>query len=132
MTDATPAGPANLPALRAPSEEETERNERLVEEGFWPKLRASLHRLPFAGDLLAAYYAATDRTSPWRAKATLLAALAYFVMPADLLPDFVIGLGFTDDATVLMAAIQAVRGSIRPEHREKAEAALRRERERAG
>jgi uncharacterized membrane protein YkvA (DUF1232 family) len=125
----TEARNASLPAV-VPTVEETERNERVVDEGFWPKLRAQLHRLPFADELLAAYFAATDRRTPWRVKATLFGALAYFVMPADMIPDFLLALGFTDDAAVLMAAIHAVRSSILPEHRERAKAAIEEERAR--
>jgi uncharacterized membrane protein YkvA (DUF1232 family) len=57
-------------------------------------------------------------------RVTLFAALAYFVMPADLIPDIVIGLGFTDDAAVLAAALKTLAGHIRPRHREQARQAL--------
>jgi uncharacterized membrane protein YkvA (DUF1232 family) len=40
-------------------------------------------------------------------------------------PDFIFALGFVDDASVLMAALAAVRGAIREEHREAARRALR-------
>ena len=45
-------------------------------------------------------------------------------MPADMIPDFIVGLGFTDDAAVLAAAIAAIRGHIKPAHREAARATL--------
>jgi uncharacterized membrane protein YkvA (DUF1232 family) len=53
-------------------------------------------------------------------KAILLGALAYFIMPADLIPDIIAGLGFTDDLTVLSAAFGMVRGHVTPEHRQRA------------
>jgi uncharacterized membrane protein YkvA (DUF1232 family) len=59
-----------------------------------------------------------------RVKGVLLAALAYFVIPTDVIPDFVAGLGFTDDAAVLAAAISMVARHITPLHRERARAAL--------
>ncbi len=37
-------------------------------------------------------------------------------MPSDVIPDFIAGLGYTDDASVLAAAIAAVRSSLKPEH----------------
>ncbi len=43
-----------------------------------------------------------------------MAALAYFVLPIDVIPDFIAGFGFTDDAAVLYAAIRSVASSIRP------------------
>ena len=57
-------------------------------------------------------------------RATLLAALAYFVLPLDFIPDFILGIGFGDDLAVLMAAIAAVRGNITEEHRIAARNAL--------
>ena len=47
----------------------------------------------------------------------MLAALGYFVLPVDVIPDFVLGLGFTDDIAVLTAAITAVSAHITPAHR---------------
>ena len=56
----------------------------------------------------------------------LLAALAYFVLPTDFIPDFLPGLGFTDDAAVIAAAVALARRSIKPEHREAARAQIER------
>jgi hypothetical protein len=56
------------------------KQERLRRE-FWPKLKRNLARLPFAEDLLAAYFCALDPTTPVRSKAILLGALA---VPEDL------------------------------------------------
>jgi uncharacterized membrane protein YkvA (DUF1232 family) len=64
------------------------RDEERVRRGFWPKLKRVAARLPFAEDVLAAYYCAFDRQSPLQVKAALLAALAYFVAPVDVLPTF--------------------------------------------
>ncbi len=54
----------------------------------------------------------------------LLGAIAYFVLPADMIPDILAGLGFTDDASVLAAAIAAVGRHIRPHHRIRARTRL--------
>lgn len=96
-------------------------NEETVRRRFWAKLRRNLGRIPFAPDFLAAYYCAIDPQTPAKVRAVLLAALAYFVLPVDLIPDFVTGLGFTDDITVLVAAISTVRGHISDAHRRRAE-----------
>ena len=56
-----------------------------------------------------------------------MGALAYFIMPADVIPDFIAGLGYTDDAAVLIAAIKAIRDHLRPEHRDKARKFLEKE-----
>lgn len=93
-----------------------QRNERLA-RGLVPKLARLAGKLPFADDLAAAYYAARDPLTPVKAKAVLFGAAAYFVMPADLVPDVVVGLGFTDDATVLATALSVVGMHVKERHR---------------
>jgi uncharacterized membrane protein YkvA (DUF1232 family) len=100
------------------------RDEARVRRDFWSKAKRVAARLPFAEDLLAAYYCAFDRATPLQVRATLVAALAYFVLPFDFLPDLLPLLGFTDDAAVLLAVVRMVAGHMRPEHREAARAAL--------
>ena len=93
------------------------RDEARVRRGFWPKLRRHAAQLPFAEDLVAAYYCAFDRRTPRRVQVILLGALAYFVLPFDFVPDMLPIIGFTDDAAVLATAIQVVAAHITPEHR---------------
>jgi uncharacterized membrane protein YkvA (DUF1232 family) len=83
-------------------------------------------KLPFAEDLLAAYYCAFDRETPRHVQVALLGALAYFILPFDFVPDMLPILGFTDDAAVLATAIRMVANNITPEHRDAARAALKR------
>ena len=97
-----------------------------VRRRFWVKLKQVVARLPFAEDLLAAYYCAFDRETPRHVQVALLGALAYFVLPFDFIPDVMPVLGFTDDAAVLATAIRMVASNITPEHREAARAALKR------
>jgi uncharacterized membrane protein YkvA (DUF1232 family) len=99
-------------------------HERIVREGFWRKLRRLIGRIPFAEDLVAAYYCATDPATPLFARATLLGAVAYFVMPIDAIPDALAIVGFTDDATVLAAAIAVAGANILACHREAARRVL--------
>lgn len=101
-----------------------ERNERLA-RGVIPKLMRVIGRVPFADDLVSAWYAARDPLTPVKAKAVLFAAVAYFVMPVDALPDMVIGLGFTDDATVLATALGVVGMYVKERHRRMARRLLR-------
>src|SRR4051812_38845043 len=102
-------------------------DEARVRAGFWGKARQVASRLPFAEDLLAAYYCAFDRTTPLQVQAALLGALAYFVLPFDAVPDVLPLLGYSDDAAVLVAAMRLVATHIRPEHREAARRALARD-----
>ncbi len=95
-----------------------------VEKGFWPKLRKVARRIPFSEDLVAVYYCAMDGETPLRVRATLLGALAYFILPLDGIPDLIAGLGFTDDAAVLAIAIRMVASHMKPKHRDQARRAL--------
>ncbi|HEX6144573.1 MAG TPA: YkvA family protein [Geminicoccaceae bacterium] len=112
----TPQDVMDLPVAKAPPEPER----------FWRKLRRSLARLPFAEDLVAAWYCALDRDTPPYVRTVLAGALAYFMLPADVIPDVLAGLGFTDDASVLAAAIAAVGRHMQPKHRQQARTALER------
>ncbi|MCA6111755.1 YkvA family protein [Bradyrhizobium cenepequi] len=97
-----------------------------VRRRFWIKLKRVVAKLPFAEDLLAAYYCAFDKETPRHVQASLLGAIAYFILPFDFMADVMPILGFTDDAAILAAAIRMVASHITPEHREAARAALKR------
>ena len=101
-----------------------EKREKKVRAGFWPVLRKAAKHLPFARDVVASYYCAFDPDTPMRAKGILLAALAYFVLPFDAVPDILALVGFSDDIAVLAAAMALIRGNLKPIHYEKADAAL--------
>jgi len=102
------------------------REQAYVRRGFWSKLRRFASALPFAEDLLAAYYCAFDRETPRHVQAALIGALAYFVLPFDVIPDMMPVLGFTDDAAVLATAVKLVSSHMRPEHRDAARQAIAR------
>lgn len=91
---------------------------------FWRKTRQLAAKLPFAEDLVAAYYCAFDHETPLSVKTTLFGALAYFVLPTDIIPDVLPLIGFTDDAAVLATAIKLVSSHMKPVHRDAARAAL--------
>ena len=101
-----------------------ERNERIA-RGLAPKLLRVAGKIPFADDIAAAWYAARDPLTPLKAKGVLFAAAAYFVMPVDMVPDFIAGLGFTDDATVLATALGVVGMYVKDRHRAAARKLLR-------
>ncbi len=101
--------------------------ERKVRRDFWAKLKRFAGMVPFVEDLVAAYYCALDRETPLRVKGILLAALGYFILPADTIPDLIFGLGFTDDVAVLTAALAAVRAHLKPAHLAAAKEALSRD-----
>jgi uncharacterized membrane protein YkvA (DUF1232 family) len=102
------------------------RDRESVRRRFWSKLKRVAARLPFAEDLLAAYYCAFDRETPRHVQVALLGAVAYFILPFDFVPDMLPVLGFTDDAAVLATAIRMVASHITDDHRRAARAALQR------
>src|SRR4051812_29021171 len=106
--------------------EQLAKDRESVRRRFWIKLKRVIARLPFAEDLLAAYYCAFDKRTPRHVQVALLGAIAYFILPFDFIPDMMPVLGFTDDAAVLATAIRTVAAHITPDHRAAARAALQR------
>ncbi|WP_029583899.1 YkvA family protein [Bradyrhizobium sp. URHD0069] len=106
--------------------DELAKDRESVRRRFWIKLKRVMAQLPFAEDLLAAYYCAFDKQTPRHVQVALLGAIAYFILPFDFVPDVLPMLGFTDDAAVLATAIRMVAANIRQEHRDAARVALKR------
>src|SRR5437879_4655231 len=77
------------------------------ENDFWEKLRG--HAADAGGDLihksLVLYYTLIGKNTPTRVKASIMGALAYFIVPFDAIPDAVVGIGYLDDLGVLTWAI---------------------------
>jgi uncharacterized membrane protein YkvA (DUF1232 family) len=101
-------------------------NEQRVARGFWPKIRKVCAHVPFAGEALSVWFCARDDETPLAAKGMMLAALAYFVLPIDAIPDFIPALGYTDDAAVFATLFALVGKSLKPRHREAAKDAIAR------
>jgi uncharacterized membrane protein YkvA (DUF1232 family) len=97
-------------------EEEQADQEKEIQAGFWQTVKKAAGRIPFIEDVAASYYCMLDPATPTRVRGILLAALAYFVLPLDIVPDFIAGFGFTDDIAVLGAAIAAIRSSLKQRH----------------
>jgi uncharacterized membrane protein YkvA (DUF1232 family) len=96
------------------------RDEATVLREFWGKFQRFAAQIPFAEDLLTAYYCAFDRATPSHVRFALVGALAYFISPLDILPDLLPIMGLTDDAAVLAGALRVIWGNIKPEHRDAA------------
>ena len=107
-------------------DDKLKRDEATVLRDFWGKFRRFAAQIPFAEDLLTAYYCALDRNTPTHVRVALIGALLYFISPFDLLPDMLPIIGFTDDAAVVAGAIKLVWDQIKPEHRDAARDALKR------
>ena len=94
------------------------------EPRLWRKLARLAARIGFADQLLAAWYCAADRNTPSHVRGVLLAALAYFLLPVDAVPDIVAAIGFTDDAAVIAAVLGTFARYVTPEHRAQAQGRL--------
>src|ERR1041385_7999515 len=97
---------------------------RRVKSRFWSTLKRAARQIPFSESLVAAYFCAFDPKTPVRVRGILIAALAYFVMPFDAIPDVLAGIRFSDDASVLLLAIATVSAHIKDEHRAAAKRVL--------
>ena len=108
---------AGLPAVIA-------QHARAVESGFWPRLRKLAGQIPFAEDLAAAYFCVMDPATPGRVRGVLLAALAWFVLPASVMPEFVVVVGFTDELAVTAIVARMIRKHLKECHYVQARLAL--------
>ena len=90
-------------------------------EQYLSKAKHFIGYIPFIKDAVALYYCLIDPKTPVYTKGIIAAALAYFVSPADAIPDFIAGIGFTDDASVIATVLATVSTNITDEHRQKAE-----------
>jgi uncharacterized membrane protein YkvA (DUF1232 family) len=55
-----------------------------------------------------AYATGKYKSIPWKPVMTMLAAIIYFLNPIDLVPDFIPGIGLTDDFGILMWVYNSV------------------------
>lgn len=96
-----------------------------VQSEFWRTVKRAARQVPFMDEVVAAYFCAMDPKTPTRVRGILFAALAYFILPFDAIPDFLLFFGFSDDIAVLTAAFAAVHGEITEAHRQAARDALK-------
>jgi len=87
------------------------------EDGFWKKVKhvAAQVGAKVLYPALQLYYLLQSEEVPVKAKTFIIGALGYLILPADLVPDFIPALGFTDDLTALMLALRTVNKHLTPE-----------------
>ncbi|MFT8322963.1 MAG: YkvA family protein [Bacillus sp. (in: firmicutes)] len=78
-----------------------------AEDKLWDKLKKFGKK---AGSsvvyaVLLLFYTLKKPEVPAKTKATIIGALGYFILPLDLIPDFAVGIGYTDDLGALGIAL---------------------------
>ena len=94
------------------------------EPRFWEKLRASAKQAgrEVVERALQLFYALQSSTMTMRERAIVFGALGYFILPFDVVPDILVGIGFADDLSVLLLAVKTISSHITPEVRPRAAA----------
>lgn len=95
--------------------------EEIDEKSFFRKLRRIAGKVPFSRDLLSLYFVMLDSRTPVWVKSLAAGAIAYFLMPFDVIPDFIVGLGYTDDAAVIAGTLYQVHDHVEERHRAQAD-----------
>lgn len=94
------------------------------EDGFWDKVRnyAKTAGREVIHKALLLYFVMIDPKTPLTDKGIILAALGYFISPADAIPDLLAAVGYADDLGVLVLALTTASKHITPEIQDKADA----------
>ena len=104
------------------------RYEKYFSDGaFWVKVRKYAKKAGLKVAYLAVllYYVLKNPDTPNRDKAVIVGALGYFILPVDLMPDLIPGLGLADDFSALVLAFRAVSVNVNPVVREQTKVKLR-------
>lgn len=96
------------------------------EEKLWQKLAKHFKSIGVqaAYKVLQLFYVTKNPKCPKKVKAGIYGALGYFVMPFDAIADFIPVVGYTDDLTVIGAALIMAQLYINDEVRSKAKQKL--------
>lgn len=104
----------NLDFEKINSKEQFDEATEIVEEKLWVKLEKVGKKISFAKDLVALYKYLLDNSVSWHRKAIVAAALLYFVVPLDTIPDLAPLFGYMDDLGVIMATLKFLGSELIP------------------
>ena len=108
---------------KAPIQLENNYEKHYSESSFWDKIKSVAVKAGYEliNKALQLYYAMQSPSMPAKDKAIVIAVLGYFILPVDVVPDFIPGLGFADDLAALAWALKTISSNITPEVKEKAQ-----------
>ena len=108
---------------KAPIPLENNYEKHYSESSFWDKIKSVAVKAGYEliNKALQLYYAMQSPSMPAKDKAIVIAVLGYFILPVDVVPDFIPALGFTDDLAALAWALKTISSNITPEVKEKAQ-----------
>lgn len=94
------------------------------EEAYWDKLKRIARKVgvKMVYYSLVLYEILVDKETPAKYRAVIAGALGYFILPTDLIPDFLPAVGFADDWAALLAAIVFVAKAVTPDVKARAKA----------
>jgi uncharacterized membrane protein YkvA (DUF1232 family) len=95
-------------------EDEVQKKIEYVDENLWGKLEKSGKRISFAKDIFALYSYMKDPSVKWYRKAIIVAALIYFIVPIDTIPDITPLFGYLDDLGVIAALLKYLGSELIP------------------
>ena len=97
------------------------------ESGLWKKVKSVAKKagVKTIYMVLLLHYVLKSPDVPLEDKAKIYGALGYFILPIDLIPDFIPIVGYSDDVAALAFALHAVWKNVTPEIQERAQRKLR-------
>ena len=97
------------------------------ESGLWKKVKSVAKKagIKTIYMVLLLHYVLKSPDVPLEDKAKIYGALGYFILPIDLIPDFIPAVGYSDDVSALAFALHAVWKNVTPEIKEQAQRKLR-------
>ena len=97
------------------------------ESGLWKKVKSVAKKagIKTIYMVLLLHYVLKSPDVPLEDKAKIYGALGYFILPIDLIPDFIPAVGYSDDVAALAFSLHAVWKNVTPEIKEQAQRKLR-------
>ena len=97
--------PRKLKILLDNATEKAKQADKSAFKDLWPYLLAMLR-------LIRAFCSGKYKRVPWENLISVIVAIAYFVSPLDLIPDFLPGVGYLDDAMIVRFVYRSVKAEL--------------------